>query len=250
MKNVYIDFEASQFTQEIISIGAVAYNGKEFYSLININGEVGKFITKLTGISKDDIQNAPNAKQVFEDFFCWLLDISNGGKEKLQFICYGNSDMTFAINSLKRIAHSLYAQASLSLIITNIVDYAEHVKAYFGLSQHVSLLKVAQYCTKDDTLVQTHNSLDDAKMLKTVYEKIQGGDVLPVDPYLEYAQKIEVYDLNDNLLQSFFGVKDTYNWLVKEKNIPKKAYRAKIINKILAAAKENKSYCDLVWVLK
>ena len=32
--NVYIDLEATQFGKEIISFGAVADNGAEFYSLV------------------------------------------------------------------------------------------------------------------------------------------------------------------------------------------------------------------------
>jgi hypothetical protein len=38
--NFFIDFEATQFTQEIISIGCVAENGKSFYSEVNCKGKI------------------------------------------------------------------------------------------------------------------------------------------------------------------------------------------------------------------
>ena len=33
--NYFIDFEATQFSNDIISIGCIDENGEEFYSLIN-----------------------------------------------------------------------------------------------------------------------------------------------------------------------------------------------------------------------
>lgn len=67
----FIDFEATQFSQEIISIGCVREDGKNFYSLIKpkkLSG-ITDFITSLTGITKDMVREAPNSDEVFKNFF-------------------------------------------------------------------------------------------------------------------------------------------------------------------------------------
>ena len=53
--NFYIDFEANQFSDRIISIGCISENGNNFYSLCRPSkpGEtITNFITELTGITK------------------------------------------------------------------------------------------------------------------------------------------------------------------------------------------------------
>ena len=76
----FIDFEASQFAEEIISVGCVDEDGRSFYSLVRPRKprKVTDFITKLTGITRDEILNAPTADEVFTSFFEWL------GKEGIQ----------------------------------------------------------------------------------------------------------------------------------------------------------------------
>ena len=246
MKNIFIDFEASQYTQEIISIGAIADNGETFYSLVNAKHKVGNFVAALTGIKQEDIQTAPSPDKVFSEMFKWIEKVSQG--DKTQFICYGNSDMTFAANTLKNLRNSMQAQAALSLICCNIIDYAEYVKSYFGLSQAVSLLKVAQYYS-DEQLIQDHNSLNDAVLLKFAYEKIQSGAPLVENPFEEYMQKIEAYDNEDNLVETFYGMADAAKWIVETNHMPKGAHKRRIKNKIIAAAQQKQSYCGFNWVV-
>ena len=73
--NFFIDFEATQFTQEIISIGCVAENGKSFYSEVNCKGKVTPFITNLTGLTPEQISEAPSADFVFQKFYSWLYSV-------------------------------------------------------------------------------------------------------------------------------------------------------------------------------
>ena len=56
----YIDFEATQYTENIISIGCVAENGDSFSSLVNCPYKVGSFVTQLTGITNDMVSTAPS----------------------------------------------------------------------------------------------------------------------------------------------------------------------------------------------
>ena len=53
----FIDFEATQFSNEIISVGCVREDGETFYSLVNVQrNKITPFITDLTGISKNDVE--------------------------------------------------------------------------------------------------------------------------------------------------------------------------------------------------
>ena len=179
----FIDFEATQFTTEIISIGCIREDGKEFYSLIKpkkIN-TLTPFITNLTGITKEMLANEKSSDEVFEEFFDWLfLDNSI-----VEFYCYGNSDIEFLKKNLKDRTSSLKAQAALSLIAMSLKDYSLSVKTHFGLIKNIALKKVANYFNPDENYV-AHNALEDAKMLKDVYFNIQSRKEVSGMPFPEY----------------------------------------------------------------
>ena len=65
----FIDFEATQFTNEIIEIGCINEYGDVFHSYIKAKKKLTSFITNLTGITQDIINEAPSTDEVFENFF-------------------------------------------------------------------------------------------------------------------------------------------------------------------------------------
>ena len=71
----FLDFEGTQFSHRIISIGAVCENGHSFYSLVKPESKykISKMITELTGITIEDIDNAKGAIEVFNEFYNWVL---------------------------------------------------------------------------------------------------------------------------------------------------------------------------------
>ena len=73
----FIDFEATQFTNEIISIGCVREDGNSFYALVKPKKQkaITPFITDLTGITKDMLENEKSSDEVFENFFDWFFEI-------------------------------------------------------------------------------------------------------------------------------------------------------------------------------
>ena len=247
MKNVFIDFEASQYTQEIISVGAVTDDGQEFYSLVKTDHKIGNFISNLTGIQQIDVDIAASPDNVFEELFYWLQRVFPKG-DKIQFVCYGNSDIGFAVNTLRNLRKSMAAQAVLSMIICGMIDYSEYVKAFFGLSKHVSLLKVAQYYSEDH-VTQDHNALNDARLLKFIYNKIQEGAPLVDNPFEEYMEKIEAYDIEGNLVETFYGMAAATKWVSEISHMPKGSHKKRIKNKIMAASQQKQTYCGFNWVV-
>ena len=65
--NFYVDFEATQFSNRIISIGCTNELGEKFETLVKpVNGDkINKFITDLTGITPEMVENAPTADEAF-----------------------------------------------------------------------------------------------------------------------------------------------------------------------------------------
>ena len=61
----FIDFEASQFAEEIISVGCVDESGRSFYSLVRPKKpkKVTDFITKLTGITRVSTTGSTKARR-------------------------------------------------------------------------------------------------------------------------------------------------------------------------------------------
>lgn len=163
----FIDFEATQYTHEIISVGCVREDGKTFYSIVNVKrSHMSNFITRLTGITKEDVANAPTSNEVFQRFYNWIEDDSN-----LEFLCYGDTDIEFIKANLLRTTEP-QAAAALGIISVNLIDYSQQVKEYFGLHKSIALRRLVAYYRGLESVEQSHNALEDSFFLKEVYDHI------------------------------------------------------------------------------
>ena len=98
--NYFIDFEATQFSNEIISIGCVNQDGENFASMVYTDKKITPFITNLTGITDKINKEAPSLDDVFTNFFYWVLEHNDG--TSCRFYCYGSTDLALSIRQLKR----------------------------------------------------------------------------------------------------------------------------------------------------
>ena len=178
----YVDFEATQFDQEIISVGCINENGREFYSLVRPHSmrKMTGFITDLTGITSAELRRAPDADEVFERMFDYV-----DKSENVQFYCYGNCDGRFVKMTMRHVT-SFKAQCMLGLIYSSLTDVSPEISEIFRTNQSVSLYKLADYYNVAG--VRGHNALADAKILKQVYEHTR-GEVLEECPFPEYVVK-------------------------------------------------------------
>lgn len=76
--NYFIDFEATQFSNEIISIGCVSETNAKFSRMIYTDKKITSFITNLTGITDEMNKAAPSLDDVFTLFFYWILEHNDG----------------------------------------------------------------------------------------------------------------------------------------------------------------------------
>lgn len=163
----FIDFEATQFSHEIISIGCVREDGEVFKSHVYVKpSKMSGFITRLTGITKEDVRNAPTSDEVFHNFYEWIK-----ADRAAIFYCYGDSDITFIQSNLKRTS-DMEATVALQYIHNNLVDFSIEVRKYFGLYKQISLKKLVAYYRGVDEIEQAHDALEDSLFLKEVYEHI------------------------------------------------------------------------------
>lgn len=183
----FIDLEATQFSNEIISIGCVREDGETFYSLVNVaKNKMTNFITELTGITKEDVSTAPSSDEVFTKFYDWLVP----DESKVQFFCYGNADLGFIRRNLNK-ATTVKAQMALSVLALHLVDYSKCVERHFGLIKSISLKKVLAYYRQVAEVEQNHNALEDALFLKEIYDRINDEDDVVECPFPGYEKPLK-----------------------------------------------------------
>lgn len=161
--NYYIDFEATQFSNEIISIGAIREDGETFYSLVApVEGKITPFITNLTGITKEMVETAMSPDIVFENFSDWVFGIDNIPN----FLVWGDSDVDFLRHTFKR-TNSMKARMIIGYMSGSIRDYSKDFKKKCG-AKNLSLIKAMNMF--DPEAEQNHHALDDAILLYNVHK--------------------------------------------------------------------------------
>lgn len=169
--NFYLDFEATQFSNQIISIGCVAENGNVFSTLVNPGEKekISKFITELTGITKDMVSAAPGMDEAFSQLKNFVLENSKHMGEP-HYFCYGDSDSEFIKHSIKHMKDTeniIFAQS----ILYALFDYSQSVKRFFHSEQSIALRKLFSFIQENE-VVQKHDALEDAQMLYDVADKM------------------------------------------------------------------------------
>ncbi len=251
----FIDFEATQFSGEIISMGCADENGRRFYSLVKPSkmSDMTNFISSLTGITADDLGAAPCADEVFNSFLDWL---DHG--EVAKFYCYGDSDLYFLNRTLSRIT-DFRAQLGLSVIQAGLSDYSKEIKKLFSLKHSIALKKVAAYY-RGEAVVQTHNSLDDALLLKEIYDKSQSEPV-PECPFPEYQTGADLPSIKKLIKAERGSVRLEFttfgkaaDWVMTEQlnmndTVTEKT-KSKVCSRIINAAEKDRLYCGYTWSIE
>lgn len=273
--NFFIDFEAAQFTNEIISVGCISENGDTFYSLVKPEGKITKFIIDLTGITNEMLVDAALPDKVFSDLFDWCMEKSPN--EQNIFYCYGNTDVQFLKANIKR-STNFKAGAMLSYIKSSLTDYAPKVKVHYGLIKPINLGKIANYI-RGNEIEQNHNALDDARLLKYVFEEVESSPIDdtcaelaeyriegtieegPVETYIDMKKDPhKVFIGKDKrgkkIYKAFNSLDDAAEYLIthemnhgKNKITVTEATHGRIMNKIRNAAVQKKKYCDKYWYI-
>ena len=272
--NYFVDFEATQFSNEIISIGCVDQNGREFYSEVRARKKITNFITSLTGITDEQNKAAESSDEVFARFFDWLMENPN---ERAVFYCYGNTDINFVKKNLD-LTKNLKAQAALSIMGMNLHDYSAVTKVHFGLVKNIALIKLVAYYRGVECVDQTHDALEDAKFLKEVYDCVSAESEVQGHPFPDYElnlpniaadknggkvvqksprnilkglkHRVDMYDHEGEILQeSFDSIGQARKYVIDHmgKMDQQRSDKAKVENKIINANTKRSTYTGHIW---
>lgn len=244
----YIDFEASEYEHKIISIGCINEKGEEFYSLVYCDDPITPRIEEITGITQEDIDNAPSGKDVFSRLYDWCYN----EEELPEFICYGSSDPEFVCNTFYG-ATGFKEAAILGYLYLNMYDCSEEIKKHFYVNKTISLEKLGQHYD-EEMGDQTHNALDDARLLKMVYEKMKSGNK-ENNVFNEYLDKHKVPSVvssvirlqGDQVVQEYADIKEAAIWVKSQPSDKNASYFKDAEEKIRKAAFNGSKYFGYYW---
>ncbi len=192
----YLDFEANGIsqTQEIISIGAVTETGESFYSLVRPHARLDKKIKQLTNISQEEAEIAPSIEEVMSEFYHWLFKMKNGVGANVQYYVYGSEDTHFIDCSIA-LTDDEVTKARLMVIQDNIENVSKRVAKKFNRdSIGLRSAYLTMILSSDEPAFQRHNALEDAEMLKYVWEHLEDYEmpegVIPIKvPHADLSYK-------------------------------------------------------------
>lgn len=207
--NVYLDLEATQFSREIISIGAVNEKGDTFFTLVRPRDlkKITKLITKITGLTIEDFddESIGDISWASRNFYSWLKSFC-GDLNKINMFVFGTFDITLIKSEYNR-----YSLKELKYVESRIRDLSMvSSKLVFGNRQGMGLFKTMEYLT-GETYIQTHHPIEDAQMLMALHNIIKKAevDVLRVieeEYYVNrYIKKYRNKKLKHYTLKRFFN---------------------------------------------
>lgn len=193
MCNTYqsISNRTMRYKTELIQIGAVSldenFNVKDsFVTYVSPEfGRIDRKINHLTGISAEDIKDAPSAQEALESFTLWLPDTP-------QFVAWSENDERQIRKEFKRKQFDIPA---LSGTFGNWIDcqqiFAEKLNATkrYKLSEALSIADISY----DDG---AHDALVDARNTAKLFAKLKSGETLEVSTYFISADNSREYAVN------------------------------------------------------
>lgn len=253
--NFYLDIEATQPENEIISIGVITENAEEtFYSLVKPQfSKVSSFINKLTGLSGEDLIEAPTLDEVFKQLYDWCLKQSSN-TAGWRFYSYGD-DRTFIKASEQNIfTHRAFLM--YCILMTRIEDFSEKARKFF--CGRISLIDAFNY-VKSNENKQKHNALEDATMLLAVAKGIKDKEPLKLHPRAKTINNIDLpigrvfcsTEGKNAKTREFTDIEAAINWIIYNTCISKKdrdnVNTVRMAKKIIESAQTGKKYGVYKW---
>jgi len=188
---LFLDLEGTQFTHEVISIGAylakLGKNGKivstkrGFYTLVKSREKVSKFITELTNISQDMINKDGIS---FEEALKKLKKYIGIAYNKVRLVTFGFNDILMLQSSLKHQPENPKGQAMIDDLSKSYIDFQSMINQYIKDDKNQALS--LNNCLAKFNLTFTgelHNALADAKNLMILYGAFQSEYNIVVEEY-------------------------------------------------------------------
>lgn len=222
----FMDLEGTQFTHEMIAIGAIKVDLKKdgsikkihkgFYTLVKAKNRIGKVVTDLTGITDQDIkENGVPFRVAMEELEKYMGHYFN----KCLFVTFGNHDFRIMSQSL---AHNLDAKKeTVEIVIKHQFDIADFFNTYI----------------KDEN----NNNLSLANMLKVFNVEFEG------EQHNALADTLNLVYLYDAFLKNKDIVREEYcKTLGMYRHLPEPIHLAveKLAKKEIVTAQDFENFID------
>lgn len=168
----FIDLEGTQFSHEMIAIGAIKVDirkdcsikkiHKGYYTLVKPKSRIGKVVTDLTGITDDDVKkNGVSFRVAIQG----LKKYMGSYFSKCLFVAFGSHDFRIMAQSL---AHNLDVKKDdVEIIIKHQFDIAEFLNTYvkdennnnLSLANFLKVFNVEFEGTQHNALADTLNTV-------------------------------------------------------------------------------------------
>ena len=186
---VFLDFEGTQFSHEMIAIGAthviidrhgyIKKHKKPFKVYVKAHNRVGKIVTDLTGITDDML------KQKGVSFFTAMSELKKYcglSFRKSSFITFGNHDMKILSSS---ISYSFdFPKETVQCIQQNYIDFSAFI-GEFMRDDKGNPLSLIRYCDAFGVKQAgpAHDPAVDAENLAWLYDATMRHSEILLDEY-------------------------------------------------------------------
>ena len=186
---VFLDFEGTQFSHEMIAIGAshviidrhgyIKKHKKPFRVYVKAHNRVGKIVTELTGITDEML------KQKGVSFFTAMSELKKYcglSFRKSSFITFGNHDMKILSSS---ISYSFdFPKEIVQCIQQNYIDFSAFISEFMR-DDKGNPLSLIRYCDAFGVpqAGRAHDPAVDAENLAWLYDATMRKSEILVDEY-------------------------------------------------------------------
>lgn len=196
---IFVDFEGTQFSHEIIASGLVKCRIDDAGNIIDHdNGiliytrprsSIGKIVTDMTSLSEEFIKE--NGKSWGETIDIIQNYIGSDLSDAL-FICFGSNDMKMVIESC-RMSHpdnSIIAKSWISSFFDIMTFFSQYIRDDRGNTfSLVNFLKIFSI----NPVGNSHNPLNDAMDLMNLYQAFINNPNIVFDEYQKQLKRIKIY---------------------------------------------------------
>lgn len=260
--NIYLDFEATQFKENVLAIGATCNYGS-FDCLVRPpkKDKITKFITNLTGITPEMGKNALTADEAFSDLYNWITEMGQMDSSPMFYHVYGNMDKVFLKNTARYI-ESDFIREFVEILSESLIDDSNRVCHYFH-TKAIGIYKALRFFDPE-TGEQDHDPLNDSIALARVMNFISKAEPLEDCPFEENKRqlpkvekertsllegcKIKATSTQNKQVKNFNDYNEAFSWVFKKikKNNPK-ALKKTIRKNLRKAILNNTNYNNYAW---
>ena len=192
---VFLDFEGTQFSHEMIAIGGIAVlvdprtglikkRKEPFKVYVKAHNKIGNYVTELTGITENILKEKGAS---FDTAMKMLKKYVGINFKKSTFVTFGNHDMRILNQSIAYNLH--YPKDVTSQIQKNYFDFAAYISEFIR-DDKGNPLSLVHYCELFglEQAGKAHDPEVDAINLANLYDEFLAKTNLVVDEYKKHLR--------------------------------------------------------------